>query len=375
MPSLSLLIKPVSGACNLQCRYCFYHDEQEHRAVASCGVMSEGTLETVIRKALAYATRTCAFGFQGGEPTLRGLDFFRRAVELQQRYNVHHARITNALQTNGLLIDEDWAAFLGENRFLVGLSLDGPKDLHDGNRVDAAGGGSYSRALRAAQLLKSRGVDVNVLTVVTGQVAAAIPRIYRFFRRSGLLYQQYIPCLDPLGVPRGTADYSLTPEAYGAFLRTLFDLWYRDVTQGQFVYIRYFENLVGLLLGRPPESCALFGECTVQHVVEADGSVYPCDFYCLDPWRLGTVQGDDFAALRETAAARRFVETSRAGREACRTCPYGPLCRGGCRRDREPPLPEGPGNYYCSAYRSFFQYALPRLRQVAAAVARGAGRG
>lgn len=363
MPSLSLLIKPSSGGCNMRCRYCFYHDEQLNRETFSYGFMSEETLEILIKKALEYATVHCSFGFQGGEPTLRGLDFFRRAVELQRKYNVHHMEIANAIQTNGLLIDEEWARFLHDEHFLVGLSLDGTKDVHDQNRLDPEDKGTFNRVLQAAQRLTAHKVEFNLLTVVTNRTADSITKIYNFYRRSNLLYQQYIPCLDPLEEARGSSPYSLTPEKYAKFLKTLFDLWYRDVTEGRFIYIRYFENLVGMLMGRPPESCGLGGQCTIQHVVEADGSVYPCDFYCLDPWRLGNIREQSFPELAQSETARRFLTEGRGGREACKSCEFGPVCRGGCRRDREP-LAAG-GNYFCPAYKEFFAYALPRLRDMA----------
>ena len=366
MPSLSLLIKPASGGCNVRCRYCFYADEQQNRGIYSYGLMSEETLEALIQKALSYATQNCSFGFQGGEPTLRGLEFFQKAVALQKKYNIHGAQVANAIQTNGLLIDESWARFFHDNHFLVGLSLDGTKDIHDENRLDPEGKGTYSRVLRAAQILTAHQADFNILTVVTGKTAHSITKIYNFFRRSGLLYQQYIPCLDPLEAPRGASPCSLTPAQYGKFLKTLFDLWYRDVTAGNFIYIRYFENLVGMLLGRPPESCGLSGQCTVQHVVEADGSVYPCDFYCLDQWKLGTVQEDGFPALSQKEKALAFISSSKSLADACRDCPYFFLCRGGCRRDKEPLQGGGTQeNYFCPSYKAFFAYALPRLREIA----------
>lgn len=376
MPSLSLLIKPASGGCNMRCRYCFYADEQSCRTTYSYGFMAEDTLELLTQKALSYATRNCSFGFQGGEPTLRGLDFFRKAVQYQEKYNIHGAQVANAIQTNGLFINEEWARFFHDNHFLVGLSLDGTKDIHDGNRLDLEGRGTYSRALRAAQVLAAHKVDFNILTVVTGGAARSISKIYNFFRRSGLLYQQYIPCLDALEGPRGASPYSLTPQQYAKFLKTLFDLWYRDVAAGNFIYIRYFENLVGMLLGRPPESCGLSGQCTVQHVVEADGSVYPCDFYCLDPWKLGTVQEDGFPALAQKDRALAFIRSSSQAPEGCGACPYYFICRGGCRRDREPLQGAGPQrNYFCPAYKEFFAYALPRLREIARTLALAQGGG
>lgn len=368
MPSLSLLIKPSSGGCNIRCKYCFYHDEQLNRETFSYGFMSEETLEILIKKALEYATVHCSFGFQGGEPTLRGLDFYRRVVELQKKYNVHHAQIANAIQTNGLLIDDEWAQFLHENRFLVGLSLDGVKDVHDQNRLDPEGKGTFNRVLQAAQKLTAHQVDFNLLTVVTNRTADSITRIYNFYRRSNLLYQQYIPCLDPLEEERGSSPYSLTPEKYARFLKTLFDLWYRDVTAGRFIYIRYFENLLGMLVGRRPESCGMSGQCAIQNVVEADGSVYPCDFYCLDQWKLGNIRTDSIEDMAKCEAAQKFLMEGGSGRGQCQECEYAPICRGGCRRDREP-LGEG-GNYFCEAYKDFFAYAMPRLQDMARTIQR-----
>ncbi|RKI87530.1 anaerobic sulfatase maturase [Parablautia intestinalis] len=366
MPFLSLLVKPCSGGCNMRCRYCFYHDEGKNRETFSYGSMSEKTLETVIQKALQYADQYCSFGFQGGEPTLRGLDFFRRVVELQKKYNVHGIQIANSIQTNGLLIDREWAGFLHDNHFLVGLSIDGTEEIHNENRVDSDDRGTYDRVLRTAHLLEAHQVDFNVLTVVTGRAADSVTEIYQFFRRYNLLYQQYIPCLEPLGEEHGSYSYSLTPEKYSVFLKTLFDLWYRDVTAGRFIYIRYFENLVGMLMGYPPESCNLIGHCTIQNVVESDGSVFPCDFYCLDQWKLGTVQDDDFGVMMKKAEAVRFLEESVTGMEECRKCPYYYICRSGCRRDREPiVIGRQQTNYYCSSYKEFFAYALPRLRKMA----------
>lgn len=370
MPPLHFLVKPVSGSCNLRCRYCFYHDVGENRAVQSYGTMSGETLELLIRKALEEAEGSCAFGFQGGEPTLAGLDFFRKAVELQKRYNTRGLAISNAIQTNGMLMDAEWADFLTENRFLVGLSLDGTKELHDRNRLDSAGKGTYSRVLQAAQLLKARGVEFNILTVVTRDSAKKADSLYGFFRRCGFDWLQFIPCLDPLEHRRGGCSYSLTPEDYGHFLKRLFDCWYRDVKAGRFVYIRYFENLVGMLLGNPPESCGMSGRCAVQNVVEADGSVYPCDFYALDQWKLGNIRTDGIREMMESKTARRFLEAAREVPEKCRSCRYYPLCRGGCRRDREAAGGVLGLNDFCPAFETFFDYALPRLEEVAADAAR-----
>jgi uncharacterized protein len=363
MPPLSLMIKPVSGGCNLRCKYCFYQDLTQQREVPSYGRMSEYTLEQVIKKALAYAHRRLFIVFQGGEPMLRGLDFYKKAVFFEQKYNIKKVEITNCIQTNGLLIDEEWAGFLAANHFLVGVSLDGPRSIHDRWRVDENDCGSFDRVLASARLLERHKVDFNVLTVVTAQAARQAQAIYSFFRRNGLRYQQYIPCLDPLGEQRGARVSSLTPELYAKFLIELFDLWYTDLNRGHFVYIRYFDNIAAMLRGLPPESCGLNGMCSRQYVVEADGGVYPCDFYVLDEYLLGNLCQDEFPALDAARERIGFIAASVCRDPRCMDCCWRPLCNGGCRRDREGQFGLG-NNYFCEAYQAFFSYALPKYRQL-----------
>ena len=219
--------------------------------------------------------------------------------------------------------------------------------------------------LRAARLLEEAGADYNILTVVTEQLARHIRQVYAFYKKQGWRYQQYIPCLDPLEAPRGSLPYSLTPARYGAFLEELFDLWCADLLAGDPVSIRYFDNLADLCRGYPPESCGLSGVCACQHVVEADGSVYPCDFYVLDAYRLGNILTEDFQELDQSPRLRTFVEDSLRRPEECESCSWLPFCGGGCRRERDPVLgrAESP-SVYCSAYRRFLPYALPRLRRL-----------
>jgi uncharacterized protein len=324
-------------------------------------MMKEDTLETVIRKALAYARGGCTFGFQGGEPTLRGLEFYKKVVVLQKQYNKNNLQIGNALQTNGLLLHDEWAEFFRQERFLVGLSIDGTASVHNKNRVDVKGEGTLRRAMDAAALLKRHEVDFNVLTVVTNDTAQKIGAIYDFFMQRDLNWQQYIACLDPLGKEAGW----LTPENFALFLKTLFDRWAQDILHGRFVYIRQFENYIGMLLNKPPETCGMMGQCTNQYVVEADGSVYPCDFYALDAYRLGSFVTDSSEQLDKKRAEQRFIEDSLEKDEECSACPYYSLCRGGCRRDRDMGGTLGL-NRLCSAYKAFFAYALPTLKKIAA---------
>ena len=217
MGPLTLLIKPASGSCNMRCKYCFYADEAENREVASYGMMSDATLEAVVRFGLENARGACTFAFQGGEPTLAGLDFYRRLVAMQRAHNTRGLRVYNTIQTNGYLIDREWADFLARERFLTGLSLDGGKDVHDLYRVDARGEGTFARVMRAAQTLAAAGAEFNILTVVTAQTARSIGKIYGFFKRNHFRYQQYIACLDPIGAVRGGMPYSLTPNCTANF--------------------------------------------------------------------------------------------------------------------------------------------------------------
>lgn len=372
MQHVHLLIKPSSGMCNLNCRYCFYHDIVEKREQRSYGFMEEATLEAVIQKGIAAAQKECTIAFQGGEPTLIGLDFYEKAVALQKKHNPRGIRISNSIQTNGVGLDDRWARFFRENQFLVGISLDGYGEVHDCNRVDAGGQGTFRRVMDALDVLKRNRVEFNVLTVVTRQNAKKINRIYEFYKKQNLAYLQFIPCLDPIFEEPGKMGYSLTPKEYGMFLNRLFDLWYQDVKKGTPVSIRQFENYVEMLLGYPPEACGMSGVCGLQHVVEADGSVYPCDFYVLDQYRLGNLTTDTLEQINENRMAMGYIEESRKVDPKCKTCPYFSLCRGGCRRNRLV-LPDGGlgRNYFCESYEMFFQYAGPRLRELANAIASG----
>ena len=368
MAPITVMLKPASGLCNMRCRYCFYADEAAKRETSSFGLMSRETLGNVLKNVLSYAAGACNIVFQGGEPTLAGLDFFRDAVRLAEEYNINRCRISYAIQTNGLLIDHKWCEFLAENHFLVGVSLDGPKEIHDQNRPDASGKGTHNRVMHTVQLLKSHHVDTNILTVITSLTARNFQKIYGFYDRNGLEYQQYIPCFDPLGEERGQRPWSLTPERYEQYLKTAFDCWYRDAMAGKKKYHRYFDNLLFLLDGQYPETCGMMGFCGRQYVVEADGSVYPCDFYMLDDHKLGNLTADTVEKVDKRREELGFIQKSAVPDKTCPDCRWWSLCRGGCRRDRDY-FEQGIGkNYYCPAYKAFFEYAYPRLVEVYKAV-------
>ncbi len=370
MPPINLLIKPASGLCNMYCDYCFYCDITQKREQASYGMMSERTLRNVIKKTLRAASGSCGIAYQGGEPTLAGLDFFKRSIEYQQRFNVHHLPISNALQTNGYGITPEWCRFFKENHFLVGLSVDGLKATHDLYRHSRSDmGPTYDRVMETAQMFQSYGVEFNVLTVVNRQTAGQIKKIYQSYKSRGFGYQQYIACLDPLGEAAGGREYSLLPQDYGQFLTELFDLWYKDFKKGCQPYIRMFENYISLLLGMGAESCEQNGICGYQNVVEADGEVYPCDFYVLDEYKLGNLNEVSMEDIYEKRKAIGYIERSRNHARSCISCPYFHVCRGGCNRHRVYSEEEnGYVNYFCPAYKMFFEQCYDRLCDVAMTV-------
>lgn len=371
MPAMQVMIKPASGLCNMRCSYCFYADEMANRRQPSYGIMSERTLENVIRRIMAAADGHCSIVFQGGEPTLAGIDFYRKCLELERKYNTKKVPTDHAFQTNGYVLDEEWCGFFARNRFLVGLSVDGIKATHDACRKDAEGQDTYFRTLKAAKLLQEAGADFNVLTVVNGRTAPKIRRIYEQYRKLGFRWQQYIACLDPAFAEQGKQTYSLTPEVYGRFLIELFDLWETDFRQGRHPYIRQFDNYIGILMGYQPEACEQRGVCGIQNVVEADGSVYPCDFYALDEYRLGNLNEEGFDAIERRRKESGFLEKSHNHTESCRQCSYFGICRGGCRRHRQQPGTVSGENCFCEAYRIFFAARLPRMLEIARMCIRG----
>lgn len=366
MPVLNLLIKPASGSCNMRCRYCFYADEQDKREVRSYGKMSVDTMHILVDKAMEYGDRECTIAFQGGEPTLVGLDFYKDLVAYVEAHkNPKRLKIHYAIQTNGYAVDEEWARFFAENHFLVGVSLDGTKEIHDRYRVDAEGKGTYQRILATIQLFEKYKVEYNILTVVTAASVRSGQKIYNFFKKNKIGYQQYIECLDPIGEVPGSHEYSLTPEKYEQFLKSIFDAWYLDMKAGTYVYNRYFENLMMIIDGRQPESCSMNGICGRQWVVEADGSTYPCDFYALDQWLLGNINQDSFQDMDQKRDELGFIQWSKQVPEECKNCKWYGLCRNGCRRNREPVTVDSiQKNYFCQAYKGFFEYAYPRLAEI-----------
>ena len=366
MKNLNFLIKPASSLCNMRCRYCFYADEAAMRSFASAGKMTDETADALLRQAFGNAERggQVTFSFQGGEPTVAGLDFFRRFMARAAESCPPGVRVNYALQTNGLVIDDEWAEFLAQNHVLVGVSIDGTRDIHDGARLDAAGKGTWARVTAALKTLQKHGAEVNVLCVVTRAAARSPQKIYEALKKLGVRHLQFIACLDPLEADRGLQPWSLTPQAYGRFLCGLFDIYYRDWQQGDYTSIRLFDDYVHLAMGLPSGTCATSGSCGAYFVIEGDGSVYPCDFYALDTWKLGTIGQQSLSEIASCERAQTFLSQGERKPDACAACQWFRLCQGGCKRDWG--VQDGRlENYFCPAFQAFFAHAGDRIQEMA----------
>lgn len=335
MKELSFLIKPASSMCNMRCRYCFYADVSKRRERASYGLMTYNTAKRLIAAAAADAHPgdRLTFAFQGGEPTLAGLDFyrcfFRTAQELLPRNSVCFS-----LQTNGLILDEAWCALLRENDVLVGLSVDGGPQLHNAYRLDATGRGTYDRIHTAMKLMKQYGVRYNILCVLTAQAARHPAAIWNWLKKEDVEYVQFIPCLDGLE-PCGGAPWALPPSRLRSFYRQLFPLWRRRLEEGPFISVKLFDDLIAQYLLGQVTACGMSGHCTVQYVIEANGDVFPCDFYVLDEYRMGSILDSRPSELYLNGQAFLARGQGCMEKEPCRSCSYRGVCGGGCKRQRD----------------------------------------
>lgn len=359
MKSLSLYVKPVSGRCNMRCSYCLFADGAGSGRAPDLGAMSMETLEAVVGKALSEAEESCNFAFVGGEPTLAGLDFFRRLVEMEDRLNRNGVAVSHALSTNGLLINDEWAAFLAKYNFVTTVSIDADKKVHSALRPDAQGKDTHNRAVLAVRHLAEHGAEHNIATVLTRALAAHPDRTYRYYKDRNFRHVHFIPCL--AAPDEDAAPYALGDEDYGRFLRRVFDLWYNDFAQGEYLSIRFFDSCVHALAGHAPAG----GVGEIDPLVEADGTVYPCDPNAGSTPALGNVREDSFAGMLESDAAKGFSAELTARRERFDAGGYGDILRNGGHwidpvLDAVLPLEN-----YAEAYRTFFDHAKPRLEFLA----------
>jgi len=382
------MTKPIGPRCNIDCSYCYYLEKEKLYPDEKKFQMSDEVLDAYVKGLIAAEVKAgqtiVPFAWQGGEPTLLGRDFFERAVALQKKYRPPGVRVENSLQTNGILVDDDWAGFFARENFLIGISVDGPKPIHDRYRRDRAGRPTFDAVMKGLDALKRAGAEFNILTTVHRANASKGKEIYRFLRDLGTAHLQFIPIVErraPDGnlakAPQvdddpsnAVTEWSVAPKAYGKFLCDVFDQWHRhDIGQ---VFVQFFENQVGMWMGRPASLCIFSETCGTGLAMEHNGDLYACDHYVYPEYRLGNIMKTDIAEMAWSAEAEAFGQAKRDSLTAqCRGCEFRPVCNGGCPKHRILRSRDGePGqNYFCESYTMFFRHVGPRLQDLAARLA------
>lgn len=332
MNQLSFLIKPASSLCNMRCRYCFYADVADMREIRSYGLMSHDTARTIIEKAKEELSPggNVLFAFQGGEPTVAGIeffyDFFNMTDELLNGMNVSFS-----FQTNGLLLNDEWCRLFKERDILVGLSVDSYSELHDSMRIDASGKGTYKRIHTAMEKLKKHGVRYNILSVLTSSMARHPNAVWAWLQKESVEYVQFIPCLDELAAEK-PSKWALSPSKFYNFYINLYPLWKKSAQNGHFISVKLYDDLINLYLAGRATACGITGRCSVQYVVEANGDVFPCDFYVIDEYRMGSLLDSKPSELYPNGEKFLVCGRNYAMGEPCTKCRYYAICSGGCKR-------------------------------------------
>ena len=363
----SVLVKPAGPKCNLDCTYCFYLKKDELFGHQKSYRMSEQVLRNMVKQVMWQGGRNLSFGWQGGEPTLMGRQFFERAVEYQIRFGQQGQIVGNGLQTNGVLINEDWALFLRDAQFLVGLSLDGPQHIHDKYRRFPNGKSSWEFVVKSRDVLLSKGVDVNALVVVNDYSVNYAQEIYEYHKSNGLTHMQFIPVVeaDPTNPDKG-APYNVNAKAYGKFLCDIFDLWLHDFREGRpTTSIRWFDSVFYTYVGYEAPECTLLKECGVYVVVEHNGDVFSCDFFVEPQWHLGNVMTDKLDDMLNSPLQNEFGKVKAKLPQECHSCQWLNHCWGGCPKDRQGDPADRGSNHFCRSYMMFFEHADAKLRKMA----------
>lgn len=365
-PHFHLMAKPSSFHCNIQCEYCFYL-EKEQDFGKQAAFMSQDTLKNYIKNYIeAHAGNRVDFAWQGGEPTLLGLDFFKSAVNFQREF-ANGKTITNAFQTNGIALNRQWAAFFKQNDFLIGLSIDGLSAVHNRYRITSSGQPTYDRVVKALELLKEHQVNFNTLTVINDQNWQKGKETYQALKALGSTFMQFIPIVEKTGCAGGssTTSFSVPSEGYGVFLFDVFQEWIKeDVGR---IFVLEFDNLLGQWLGYPSSSCIHQPTCGKSLIVEANGDVYSCDHYVYPEHRIGNLNEQSLVDLVLSPQQQQFgLAKQRQLTSICQSCEFRSICHGGCPKHRilDVPNNEFKHNYLCQSYRYFFSQTAPHMKQM-----------
>lgn len=363
MKPFSLLIKPASADCNLRCSYCFYLPKSRLYSESETHRMSGEVLERLVSSYMKTDQPRYVFGWQGGEPTLMGRDFFENVVQLQQEYGDKGAIVNNGLQTNATMINAAFAKFLGMYKFLVGVSLDGPPDIHDHYRKDEQGHGSHRQVLRTVMRLKRQNVSFNALTLVNDKNVNRAGDIYRYLRDQGFSYHQYIPCVE-FDENGNLLPWSISGEEWGQFLCELFDEWKKSDSRR--VSIRLFDSILEYLVNGTRNTCVMGDSCSLYFLVEHNGDVYPCDFFVEPKWKIGNIMEQSWEEMQNSPVYARFAEQKRKWNEQCNGCDYLEICAGDCLKHRlyNQNSPETI-SWLCKGWKEFYDHSLDWFRKCA----------
>jgi uncharacterized protein len=397
IPPFHVMVKPSGARCNLDCGYCYFLSK-EKMYPDSRFRMDDRILETFIRQySESQRSPEITFSWQGGEPTLMGLDFFKRVISLQQKYARPGKRILNTLQTNGTLLDESWCRFFKQYGFLIGISIDGPEEVHDAYRVDKRGKGSFSQVMKGWRLLKEVGVEYNILCSVHAANQDKPLSVYRFFRdelKAGFI--QFIPIVERAtsqslalanagwhtnnGKKRSlytqsgdqVTNRSVSAAKYGSFLISVFDEWIRRDVGHTFVQI--FDVSLGAWFGQPGGLCIFSPTCGNAMALEHNGDLFSCDHFVEPDYLLGNIQNDHILELASSAMQRRFGKAKRTDLPGyCHKCLVNFACHGGCPKNRFIQTPGGKQglNYLCTGYKAFFKHIDHHMRTMAGLLHQG----
>ena len=359
----SLLIKPASADCNLRCAYCFYLSRCALYSSVKKHRMSRRTLEFTIQRFLSIPQDTYPFCWQGGEPTLMGVDFYRRVVDLQRRYCTSGSRIINSLQTNAILMNDRFSRFLSDSNFLVGVSLDGPADIHDHHRKNRAGDGSHADVIRGLKCLKRNHAECNILTLVTDANVNRGEEVYSYLRDAGYLYHQYVPCVE-FDANGQAAPFTISGEEWGRFLCDIYDEWIERDTRT--VSVRLFDSIIAYLVNGAHDNCQMGSNCCQYYVIEYNGDIYPCDFFVNPGLKLGNTKTDTWEDIGTSSRYRDFGERKSVLTPACTDCENLAFCSGDCLKHRL----YGQGEIdqlsrLCKGWKHFYKHALPGFIRLA----------
>ena len=362
MKPFSLLIKPASADCNLRCEYCFYIDHLEPQNTNPR--MSDQTLEIMIKTYMSTdQNKQYAFGWQGGEPTLMGMEFFKKVVEFQLKYAPPGSSISNGIQTNATMITEEVAKFFGEYKFLIGVSLDGPEYLHDYYRKTIGQKPTHAIVMRGIERLKQHRVEFNILTLINDQTVKKAKEIYHYHCDNGFFFHQYIPCVE-FDTDGNLRPFSITGKEWGIFLSDLFDEWIKEDVKK--VSVRLFDSIIEYLVHGRYNICYMGESCVQYFVVEYDGSVYPCDFFVRKDLLLGNVKTDSWEDLFKSKKYQDFGGQKANWNKECELCPYLSLCHGDCQKFRYGAQKTAKRlSNLCQGWKIFYTKTLPRFKIIA----------